>query len=104
MEGEVMADASAALGIIARRGVGKVRHLDTSHLWIQEAAAKKALKFGKVLGTENCADMFTKALDANSMSKHLETLNMKIGENLRSVEVCAIVKRKPVMSVSRKMG
>ena len=29
-------DASAALGIVERRGVGRVRHLDVGSLWIQE--------------------------------------------------------------------
>ena len=29
-------DASAALGIIERRGVGRVRHLDVGSFWIQE--------------------------------------------------------------------
>ena len=29
-------DASAALGIAQRRGVGKVRHLSTGTLWLQE--------------------------------------------------------------------
>lgn len=35
IEASTMADASAALGIISRKGLGKVRHLDTNHLWIQ---------------------------------------------------------------------
>eukprot|EP00973_Karenia_brevis_P063752 8862914-Karenia_brevis.AAC.1 len=37
----VYADASAALGIISRTGLGKVRHIDTAYLWIQEASAKR---------------------------------------------------------------
>ena len=76
LEGSILADASAALGIIARRGVGKVRHLDCSHLWLQEAAATKAVKFGKIAGAENCADILTKAIDAKILEKHLETMQM----------------------------
>ena len=37
-KGYVYADASAALGIIQRKGVGSIRHLDTRLLWIQEKA------------------------------------------------------------------
>ena len=48
VNGEVLGDASAALGIIGRRGLGKFRHIDTSHLWIQETAAKKKAVFTKV--------------------------------------------------------
>ena len=34
---EAKADGSAALGIIARRGLGKLRHIDTTYLWLQQA-------------------------------------------------------------------
>ena len=39
MNGLVLEDASAALAIVARRGLGKLRHLDTKYLWIQEKSA-----------------------------------------------------------------
>ena len=35
VKGEIWSDASAALGIIHRTGLGKTRHIDTSLLWIQ---------------------------------------------------------------------
>ena len=40
VKGEVMGDASAALGIINRRGLGRTRHIDTGLLWIQQTAAE----------------------------------------------------------------
>ena len=33
----INANASAAIGIAQRKGLGKVRHLDTQSLWIQDA-------------------------------------------------------------------
>lgn len=39
IKGEVWSDASAALGIIHRVGLGKSRHIDTGLLWIQQTAA-----------------------------------------------------------------
>ena len=39
--GEVLGDASAAMGIIQRRGLGKTRHIDTGLLWIQQAGRRK---------------------------------------------------------------
>eukprot|EP00973_Karenia_brevis_P056701 7888525-Karenia_brevis.AAC.1 len=45
--GTVKADASATLGIISRRGLGKIRHLDTSFLWMQEIKAKRGIEFQK---------------------------------------------------------
>ena len=38
---DIMADASAALGIIGRTGLGKLRHIDTSYLWLQQESIKK---------------------------------------------------------------
>ncbi len=78
--GKVWADASAALGIIQRRGLGKVRHIDTHHLWIQEVAAKKKLKYGKIAGEKNCADLLTKHLDQATMTKHLKTLDIEMNK------------------------
>ena len=57
-----IADVSAALGIIARRHVGNVRHLNTSHLWIQEVSVNKRAVLEKVAGTNNPADLMTKEL------------------------------------------
>ena len=62
--GKVWGDASAALGIINRRGLGKTRHIDTGLLWIQQTAAEQRLKYMKVLGRENLADLYIKFLDS----------------------------------------
>ena len=56
MKGEIWGDASAALGIIHRRGLGRTRRIDIGHAWIQEMAAKDRLKFKNVLGKDNLAD------------------------------------------------
>ena len=66
MEGKVYGDASAALGIIHRIGLGQARHIDTSLLWIQQTAAERHLTFTKVLGKNNPADIFTKYIDQSN--------------------------------------
>ena len=43
-DGVIKADASATLGIISRRGLGKIRHLDTSFLWIHEIKARRGVE------------------------------------------------------------
>ena len=40
LEGMVFTDASAALSMTGRIGAGKVRHLDTSLLWVQQKQAR----------------------------------------------------------------
>ena len=51
--GNILGDASACLGIIQRQGLGKLRHLNTNYLWVQEKAASQELNFGKVWGKKN---------------------------------------------------
>ena len=55
-------DASAAMGIIERRGLARVRHIDTDVLWLQEAEARRMLPIQKIKGTFNQADLGTKNL------------------------------------------
>ena len=37
----VLADASAALGVVNRVGLGKLRHLHTNWLWVQDKSGRK---------------------------------------------------------------
>ena len=54
--GVLLGDASLALGVIRRAGPGRLRHVDTSLLWIQQKAAERTLEFTKALGTQNPSD------------------------------------------------
>ena len=72
-----MADASAALGIIGRTGLGKLRHIDTSYLWLQQDSTKHKLRLNKVKGTENPADMNTKGLNGDDISRYVRMLSMQ---------------------------
>ena len=71
VKGEIWGDASAALGIIHRKGLGKTRHIETGLLWIQQTVAEQRLKYLKVLGRENPADLFTKFLDVSTSDVHV---------------------------------
>ena len=75
-----MADASAALGIIGRTGLGKMRHIDTSYLWLQQDCIKENISFNKVKGTDNPADMNTKGLSEYQIIKYVTDLSMKFEE------------------------
>ena len=69
-------DASAAIGMAQRKGLGKVRHLDTQRLWIQDALRERRVFVHKVAGTENMADMMTKVVEAKVLTKLMEKLNL----------------------------
>ena len=60
----VWTDSSAAMGISARSGLGKLRHLETHTLWVQEKVRNKAFQLYKVRGEVNPADLFTKHLSS----------------------------------------
>ena len=55
-------DSWAALGIGGRQGLGKLRHLETGYLWLQDVRAQRRLSIKKVKGKENPADLGTKHL------------------------------------------
>ena len=67
-------DSSAAIGVSRRCGVGKIRHLDTRLLWIQERVHAGDLEVVKVAGEENPADLMTKHLSEEALSKCLARL------------------------------
>ena len=64
-------DASAAIAIASRRGLGKVRHIEVCQLWLQEKVRKGDIKVVKVGTGENVADALTKYVSRENMSKHL---------------------------------
>ena len=57
----ISTDASAAVGIASRRGLGKVRHIDVCQLWIQDHVAQGSIKLVKISGDHNFADSLTKS-------------------------------------------
>ena len=67
-------DATAAIGIVGREGLGKVRHLATADLWVQQRVRRGQLSVEKWPGPENPADMGTKGLSREAIDLHLETL------------------------------
>ena len=77
---ELYCDSAAALGISQRAGIGKVRHLRTQGLWVQEVRISGRITYKKVLGEKNPADLLTKHMSAELAGRHLGTLNMKLSE------------------------
>ena len=71
VEACLQVDATAAIGIAQRKGLGKVRHLDCQALWIQDAVRTKRVQLEKVLGTENPADLLTKNVNAAKVDKYI---------------------------------
>ena len=76
VEAQVNTDSSAAKNITARRGAGRVRHIEVRELWVQDRVAKGELKIVKVKGEENVADGLTKHVDRQKMEQYMEACGM----------------------------
>ena len=74
----VKSDASAAIGIGSRVGIGKVRHIEVTQLWVQEKVAKREIAIHKVATEDNLADALTKAVDAHVIQKHVLGTNAQM--------------------------
>ena len=70
-------DASAAIAIASRRGLGKVRHIEVCQLWLQEKVRKGEIEVVKVSTDENVADALTKYVSRENMSKHMIATEQK---------------------------
>ena len=64
-------DSSAAVGIFSRQGLGKLRHLVCTSLWIQQRTGHKELEVRNIAGEENPADLYTKHLDSTAKVEQL---------------------------------
>ena len=56
----ILMDATAGRSIGSRRGIGKVKHLDTIYLWVQEHVTSGRVTIGKIHTSMNFADILTK--------------------------------------------
>ena len=73
---EILTDATAAIGICRRRGLGKIRHLATADLWVQDRVRAGDFSLEKGRGALNPADTLTKCTDRATLMKHLSVLDL----------------------------
>ena len=102
-------DATAALGVAQRIGLGKVRHLETQSLWLQQAVRQRRLGLAKVLGTLNPADAMTKALDSHTLERLVGLMGLEMREgraaiapHIEKVDVCAVESEEAERIVQQK--
>ena len=76
-------DSSAAKGIASRRGLGKMRHVELSELWIQDRVAKGEVTIWKIPGLENSSDSLTKHSNAERIGQtlHFCSQTVEIGRH-----------------------
>ena len=72
----VWTDSSAAKSFVSRRGLGKIRHIETKWLWVQEALSRKRFEVAKIDGKVNPADPLTKYLTFADLNAKLERIGL----------------------------
>ena len=72
----IHSDSAAARGMCNRRGVGKVRHLQTRLLWIQTALEEKEFDLVSIPTADNPADLGTKFVARDVLEKCLRRLGL----------------------------
>ena len=60
-------DASVGISIGSRRGLGRVKHIDTIFLWVQQVVTQGRVKIGKKPTDEMLADILTKPVSEELM-------------------------------------
>ena len=67
----VWMDASAGISIGSRRGLGRVKHIDTVFLWVQQIVTQWRVRLGKKGADEMLADILTKPVNEKIMERML---------------------------------
>merc|ERR1712122_102503 len=76
---QVYADSAAAIGICRRSGIGRVRHLATGQLWVQEKIRSGEVALFKVHGGLTPADILTKHVARELIDKHIQRMCLSHG-------------------------
>ena len=71
---EAFLDATTGIAIGSRRGLGKVKHIDTVFLWVQDLVTEGRLRLGKKHTSEMLADFLTKPTAEATIAKCMRGL------------------------------
>eukprot|EP00959_Pyramimonas_sp_CCMP1952_P055991 1169642-Pyramimonas_sp.AAC.1 len=73
---ELETDSAAAKGMIHRRGVGRVRHLQARWIWHQDLVRDGDMEVVKVNAKDQVADIGTTPMDKDTLRRHMKTLGL----------------------------
>ena len=73
----VSGDSSAVKGMLARKGCGKVKHIEFKQLWLQEKVRAGAIEFNKIPRTLNPGDACTHHYTAAEAKVHFWRMGLR---------------------------
>ncbi|CAE8734515.1 unnamed protein product [Polarella glacialis] len=77
----VRCDSTACIAADSKEGLGKMRHIQTQYLWVQQLIKDKQIIVVKVKGSENPADILTKHLPAAKMCQYRDMIGLEYEQN-----------------------
>ena len=103
---KIRSDSSAARAMTQRQGIGRVRHLDASLLWIQQKEKEKTVTVASIPTDLNCADLGTKCLGKKRRKALLWMLNMvdAIGDRVGEEEFRELEEQRNLKQSVKKFG
>ena len=69
--------SSAAEGIAMRKGLGKVKHLETRAIWVQDKVEDGTVLMRKVPGDDDMADLLTKYPSGTKIQRSMNMLPLE---------------------------
>ena len=68
---KILGDSTAAIGMVRRLGLGRVRHLAVADLWVQQRVRDGSFSVAKHPGATNGADLMTKHKSRDDLTRLL---------------------------------
>ena len=92
---EVKVDSSAALAFFHGRRVGRMKHIDSRVLWLQDLVATGGVKLKKIPRSQNLADMLTHKPGAKELERFLPLMGLRCC-NEREKDLVVVKQYNPV--------
>ena len=73
----VESDSSAAISSQLRGGMGRMKHVELRHMFMQQLVKEKRMKLRKISGEENSSDLGTKYLERLTFEKHRRAAGLR---------------------------
>ena len=81
----VRTDSSSGLAVGLRRGLGRLRHVQTRYLWVQQRVQEGDFRLKKESGDTNVSDALTKTLDEKRMTNLLTMMGYEFRDGRTSL-------------------
>ena len=92
---EIKVDSSAAHAFFHKRGVGRMKHIDSKIFWLQDLIAAGGVRLKKIPRTQNLEDMLTHTPGAKELEVFLPLMGLRCCSE-RDKEFVATRQYKPV--------